>query len=53
MLRGGIGIKVSLSEIGLRFLHPLHFTVEFREEYVRSDENDFLSGLSFGLSRIR
>ena len=53
MIRGGVGIKVSLANVGLHFLRPFHFTVEFREEYVHSDENDLLSGLSFGLSSFR
>jgi len=53
LIRGGVGVKISLVEVGLRFLQGLHFTAEFREEYVRSDENDFLSGLSFGLSTFR
>lgn len=53
LLRGGVGVKVPLEEIGLGFLHPYHFTVEFREEVVTGDETDFLSAVSFALSRIR
>jgi hypothetical protein len=53
MIRGGLGVKVSLADVGLHFLRPFHLTVEFREEYVHSDENDFLAGLAFGLSAFR
>ncbi|MBZ0267087.1 hypothetical protein K8I85_02940 [bacterium] len=53
LLRIGVGVKVPMEEIGLNFLHPYHFTVEFREEMAVGDETDFLSGLSFTLSRIR
>lgn len=53
LLRIGMGVKVPMEEIGLNFLHPYHFTVEFREEIAVGDETDFLSGISFGFSRIR
>jgi hypothetical protein len=53
LLRAGMGIKISLAEIGWTFLHPFHLTVEFREEVLFGDETDFLSGVSFGLSSFR
>lgn len=53
LLRAGVGVKVPLNGLGLSFLHPYHFTAEFREEIAVGDETDFLSGVSFALSRIR
>jgi hypothetical protein len=53
LLRGGLGIKVSLVEVGLTFLQQLHLTVEFREEMVVGDETDLLSGVAVGLSSFR
>ena len=53
VIRGGVGVKISLAELGARFLHPFHFTVEFREELSIADETDMLSGVSFGLSSFR
>ena len=53
LLRGGLGFKVPMEEVGMSLLKSLHFTVEFRGDYVLADENSFLSGVTFAFSRIR
>jgi hypothetical protein len=50
LLRGGVGYKIPLQDVGLGFLSSTHLTVEYRAEYWLQDEAAFVSGAAFGFS---
>jgi hypothetical protein len=50
LARGGIGYKVPLSG---KFVNVLHFTAEFRGEYLLKDPADFVAGALLSLSYFR
>ncbi len=53
LVRGGVGAKVSLEDLTISWLTPLHLTVEFRTEYLLADESDIVSGVALGFSWFR
>ncbi len=52
LVRGGIGVRVSLAGTGVSLLQPLSFAAEYRGELVFADDTDFVSGISLGVSRF-
>jgi len=49
-VRGGLGYKVPLRNLGVGFLMSAHLTAEYRVEYVLEENNDFVSGALLALS---
>ena len=44
LLRGGMGYKIPLQDLGIGFLTAAHLTAEYRFEYLMQDEDDLVSG---------
>ncbi|NNE44695.1 MAG: hypothetical protein HKN12_10830 [Gemmatimonadetes bacterium] len=50
LVRGGLGYRVPLNELGVGFLTAAHLNAEYRAEYLLEDPSDFVSGVAVSFS---